>query len=137
MFADSSQPLSSSCPLAQPCLCVFLLLPGRRRGTVICAHGGHQSPVGRLQPAPSCSPPLSCCSGTAESSGCSCSSDRFHTGTQMETQNTSTFIIYSCRKGEICEVVGKQGLKTRCLLLKNLSAVINCSLLFTFLLLLV
>lgn len=77
IFADSTQSYSSYCTLAllclclSPCVCLFLLLPGRRRGTVICGRGDHQSPAGTLQPEPSCSPLPSCCSGKAESSGCS------------------------------------------------------------------
>lgn len=48
------------------------LSPGKRRGTVTCGRGGHRSPAGTLRPAPSCSPPRSCCSSTAASFGCSC-----------------------------------------------------------------
>lgn len=72
-----------------PSVCLFLLLPGRRRGTAICGRGDHQSPAGRLQPAPSCSPPPSCCSGTAESSGCSCNSDRHKSQPQLEKKSRS------------------------------------------------
>ena len=67
-------PSGSSLPLSG----LSLLLPGRRRGTEICGRGDHQSPAGTLRPEPSCSPPLSCCSGTAASSGCSCETKNKH-----------------------------------------------------------
>lgn len=65
-------------------------LPDRPQGTVSCGRGGHRCPEGRRQPEPSCSPLQSCCSGRAESSGCTWSKKHKHSRRYI----SSTFYRY-------------------------------------------
>lgn len=83
------------------------LSPGKRRGTATCGRGDRRCPAGTRRLAPSCSPPPSCCSGTAASFGCSCKKKKEKKATIPTLQeNSSTPLKLTSLQENLVKVTG-------------------------------
>ena len=78
----------------------FLPVPGRQQGTASCGHGAHRCPGETQLPRPSYTPPQSCCSDRAVSSGCTCHTHPYSTHTHTHTKGCNTmgleYYIHTC-----------------------------------------